>query len=533
MNHKPKNSLIFKVVVFHLLLFAILFLLLQLFHTRTQLFQTFFLVLIASLIVSSFFTFDFSRSVKDVTHAIDRVTRSDFSARKLEPSTAELVELVQRVDELRRHIQRSHDSLESQHNQLTGILAYMTDGVVASDEQGKVILANTAALHLLSTNSEQILKKNIAQALHVANYFAFRDLLERQPDISVDSENSYGEYVRLRINFSVFRRESGEISGIIAVLHDVTEADKLEREQRTFVSNVSHELRTPLTTIRSYLETLHDGALQQPDIAQDFVDITLQETEHMTQMITDILDLSRMDMGRTSLQKEMVNVVAFLSHLVDRFRQIAVTDDSVPITFNTEFPADAIWSEFDISKMSQVIDNILSNAVKYSPQGGSVTIKLQVTFTQLIIKISDQGMGIPARDLSKVFDRFFRVDKARTHDAGGTGLGLAIAYDIVKLHKGTIGVKSVEGQGTEFAIVLPYTPLSYDDFDFDDSDSEDELAAGDVVESGPVFQEISDTRPIVPENDVTDTLLNEEFEQKLSTTKPRFRKGLKKHDNRL
>jgi two-component system sensor histidine kinase VicK len=527
MNNKPKNSLIFKVVVFHLLLFVILFILLEIFHTRTQLFQAFFIVLITSLIVSSFFTFDFSRSIKDLTHAIDRVTRSDFSQHSLAPSTAELAELDSKVNELRKYIQRSHNNLENQHNQLTGILAYMTDGVVASDERGNVILANTAALHLLNTTTEQILKKNIAQALYVANYFAFRDLLERQPDISIDSENSYGEYVRLRINFSVFRRESGEISGIIAVLHDVTEADKLEREQRTFVSNVSHELRTPLTTIRSYLETLHDGALKQPEIAQEFVDITLQETEHMTQMITDILDLSRMDMGRTPLQKEMVNVVAFLSHLVDRFRQVAVTDDNMPISFNTEFPAEAIWSEFDISKMSQVIDNILSNAVKYSPHGGVVTVKLQVTFTQLIIKISDQGIGIPAKDLSKVFNRFFRVDKARTHDAGGTGLGLAIAYDIVKLHDGTIGVKSVEGKGTEFAIVLPYTPLSYDDFDFEEDDSPEYIEKDEVQEYSELPENLlpeaeGTTHFVLPLIDQTplDKELTDEFSQKVSLTKP-------------
>ncbi|MDR0298931.1 MAG: PAS domain S-box protein [Streptococcaceae bacterium] len=479
MNNKQISSLITKVVVFVLLLFALLLAAINLIHHQLTLVQIVLALFVISLAISTFFAFDLVRSIKEASHAVDRISRGDFSIQPYETNSAEINNLSEMVMKLGENLQLSQENLENQRNQLNGILAYMTDGVIATDRAGRVILANTAALHLLSTSTDIILTQTIAEALKIDNYFAFRDLLERTPDISIDSENSYGEYVRLRVNFSIFRREKGNISGIVAVIHDVTESEKLEREQRAFVSNVSHELRTPLTTIKSYLETLQDGALNRPDLARDFVSTTLNEANHMIQMVSDILDLSRMDLGRTELQKEMVNIVAFLTHLVGRFKQVADNDDTLPIQYQTDFPDEQIWTEIDISKMSQVVDNILSNAVKYSPNGGTVTVTLSVTPAQLIIKISDQGMGIPAKDLPKIFDRFYRVDKARTHDAGGTGLGLAIAYDIIKLHGGTVGVKSVEGLGTEFAIVLPYMPyMPYtdeDDFDadFDDLDMDD------------------------------------------------------------
>ncbi|HEY0221719.1 MAG TPA: ATP-binding protein [Lactovum miscens] len=477
MHNKPTSSLITKVVVFVLLLFGILLIVVNLVHQPTTLLQVILGLFIITLAISSFFTFDLIRSIKDATNAVDRLSRGDNSVQPYDTNSAEVNGLSRMIIQLSRNLKLSQENLENQHNQLNGILAYMTDGVIATDRAGRVILANTAALHLLSTKTEIILTQTIAEALQIDNYFAFRDLLQRTPDISIDSENSFGEYVRLRVNFSIFRRETGDISGIVAVLHDVTESEKLEREQRSFVSNVSHELRTPLTTIKSYLETLQDGALSQPDLAHDFVSTTLNETNHMIQMVSDILDLSRMDLGRMKPQKEMVNMVAFLSHLVDRFKQVTNSDPTLSFHFETVFPKGQIWSEIDVSKMSQVVDNILTNAVKYSPDGGTVMISLSVTPSQLIIKIADEGMGIPAKDLPKIFDRFYRVDKARTHDAGGTGLGLAITYDIVKLHGGTIGVKSEEGIGTEFAIVLPYTPYTDEgDFEneFDDLEMEDD-----------------------------------------------------------
>jgi two-component system sensor histidine kinase VicK len=407
------------------------------------------------------------RSIKTISGDIDQISDGHFSVSSDSANSRELEELSQKVAHLGKAIQTSQNNLENQHNQLNGILAYMTDGVIATDRRGQVILANNAALHFLASTEDEILKKNIAEALNIDNYYAFRDLLEKAPELDLDSENSYGEYIHLKVNFSIFRRESGYISGIIAVLHDVTDAERLERERRLFVSNVAHELRTPLTTIKSYLETLDNGALSDADLAPDFIKTSLHETDHMSHMISDLLVLSRIDQDRLKLDKEVTNLVAFLTHELARFSQILA--DNQQLKLDQKFSLQPIWMEFDTDKMRQVIDNLLSNAVKYSPDGGTITISVETTDTQVLIKITDEGIGIPRDALPKIFDRFYRVDKARNHDQGGTGLGLAIVYDMVKLHGGNVFVRSKMGKGSEFTVALPYYPLDFENIDDDES----------------------------------------------------------------
>ncbi|MDR0199969.1 MAG: PAS domain-containing protein [Streptococcaceae bacterium] len=473
MRNRSSQSLILKVVVFQLLLFALAFLIISLFQTHLQLMQVFFFLFLAIFIFSTYFAYDISRSIRTISRDIDRISDGDYSIQSDEGRASEIEELSSKVAKLGETIQTSQDSLENQHNQLNGILAYMTDGVIATDRRGLVILANTAALHLLHTTRENILRQNIAESLKIDNYYAFRDLLEQTPEVSIDSENTYGEYVRLKVNFSIFRRESGYISGIVAVLHDVTDSERAERERRLFVSNVSHELRTPLTTIKSYLETLNDGALRDPDLAPGFVETSLTETNHMIHMISDLLELSRIDQGRFTLEKEMVNIVAFLAHTLARYDQILSPEEKEKLTITPHLPLHPIWLEIDPDKFGQVIDNILTNAIKYSPDGGVIRIGLEATEQQVIITISDEGMGIPPVDLPKIFDRFYRVDKARSHDAGGTGLGLSIAYDIVKLHDGYIWARSDGNHGTTFTIALPYTPVDYSDEEWNTQDMGD------------------------------------------------------------
>ena len=268
------------------------------------------------------------------------------------------------------------------------------------------------------------------------------------------------------------RRESGFISGLVAVLHDTTEQDKEERERRLFVSNVSHELRTPLTSVKSYLEALDDGALSEP-VAPDFVKVSLNETNRMMRMVTDLLSLSRIDNETSQLDIELTNFTAFITFILNRFDKIKSQSQedtkkyelSPGITRSTPMLG---W--IDTDKMTQVIDNILNNAIKYSPDGGKIKVGMKTTDAQLIISISDEGLGIPKKDLPRIFDRFYRVDKARSRAQGGTGLGLAIAKEIIKQHKGFIWAKSEYGKGSTFTIVLPYDK----DAIKDDWDTEEE-----------------------------------------------------------
>src|SRR5690606_7996279 len=241
-------------------------------------------------------------------------------------------------------------------------------------------------------------------------------------------------------------------NGVIAVLHDITEQEKLEEERREFVSNVSHELRTPLTTMRSYLEALSDGAMKDDNLGPRFLGVTRNETERMIRLVNDLLQLSRMDSRNYQLNKNWVDFVKFLNHIIDRFEMTKERH----VTFKREFPNKEIFVEVDEDKLTQVIDNIISNALKYSPEGGRITYRIKELDGKIEISISDQGIGIPKENLEKVFERFYRVDRARTRQLGGTGLGLAIAKEMIGAHGGDIWAESKEGKGTTILFTLPY-----------------------------------------------------------------------------
>ncbi|GFH40899.1 PAS domain-containing sensor histidine kinase [Lactococcus insecticola] len=414
-----------------------------------------------SLILMVWFISRISVGLGQISDQIDDFTEKNYSVRKQIPGNTEINRLYEQVVNLGEKTEHAQETLESSSTRLNGILTYMTDGVIATDRRGKIVLANAAALEYLNVKEKDILSRKIVDALDISADYTFRDLLESEPEIMLDSENSVGEFTTLRIKFALFRRESGFISGVVAVLHDVTEQEKNERERRLFVSNVSHELRTPLTSVKSYLEALDEGAINDPDIAPGFIKVSLKETDRMIRMIRDLVSLSRMDSDTIALEKEVINVVAFLHFQLNRFDQIVGTSDEDQKTFKIlrQIPLQPIWMEIDTDKMGQVIDNLMNNAIKYSPDGGNITVSLEQTNTQILLKISDEGMGIPKKDLPKIFDRFYRVDKARSREQGGSGLGLAIVRDVVKMHDGFVWAKSDGKHGTTFTVVLPYAPL--------------------------------------------------------------------------
>ena len=383
----------------------------------------------------------------------------------------ELTDMTNSINDLSEVIRLTHENLEQETKRLTSILAYMTDGVLATNRRGQIIMVNEMAAKQLNVNPDEVLNTSILDLLSLGDEYDLRSLITEVPELTIDSQDENGEYLSLRVRFALIRRESGFISGLVAVLHDTTEQDKEERERRLFVSNVSHELRTPLTSVKSYLEALDDGALSEP-VAPDFVKVSLNETNRMMRMVTDLLSLSRIDNETSQLDIELTNFTAFITFILNRFDKIKSQsqEDTKKYELIREYPITPIWVEIDTDKMTQVIDNILNNAIKYSPDGGKIKVRMRTTDAQLIISISDEGLGIPKKDLPRIFDRFYRVDKARSRAQGGTGLGLAIAKEIVKQHKGFIWAKSEYGKGSTFTIVLPYDK----DAIKDDWDTEEE-----------------------------------------------------------
>jgi two-component system sensor histidine kinase VicK len=250
----------------------------------------------------------------------------------------------------------------------------------------------------------------------------------------------------------IHRREVG-ITGTIAVLQDVTEQEKLEASRREFVANVSHELRTPLTTIKSYTEALDDGALDDPPLASRFVGVIQNETGRMIRLVTDLLHLSRLDSKEALMRKQPTDVLEMLEDVADRFSfQMQQKDIGSEVKVGAGLPK----ALCDRDQIDQVLDNLVSNALKYTQPGGSITMgAVQAPGGMLAIAVQDTGIGIPKKDLDRIFERFYRVDKARSRSMGGTGLGLSIAREIVMAHGGTISIQSELGQGTKVTFTLP------------------------------------------------------------------------------
>ena len=381
----------------------------------------------------------------------------------------EITDMTNSINDLSEVIRLTHENLEQETKRLSSILSYMTDGVLATNRRGQIITINDMANKQLGVKRDDVQNMSILDLLSISDEYDLRDLITNVPELTIDSQDENGEYLSLRVRFALIRRESGFISGLVAVLHDTTEQDKEERERRLFVSNVSHELRTPLTSVKSYLEALDEGALSEP-VAPDFVKVSLNETNRMMRMVTDLLSLSRIDNETSHLEVELTNFTAFITFILNRFDKIKNQDETKKYEIIRDYPITPIWVEIDTDKLTQVIDNIMNNAIKYSPDGGTITVSIKTTDEQLILSIADEGLGIPKQDLPKIFDRFYRVDKARSRAQGGTGLGLAIAKEIIKQHQGFIWAKSEYGVGSTFTIVLPYENDGVRDDDWDNED---------------------------------------------------------------
>ena len=416
------------------------------------------LILIGFIMLVTFLLLESRRDnirLKQLNQKVKDLIAGDYSQVLDMQGSSEITNITNNLNDLSEVIRLTQENLEQESKRLNSILSYMTDGVLATNRRGQIIMINDMAKKQLGVERDEALNQNILELLKIDDEYELRDLITQSPELMIDSQDVNGEYISIRVRFALVRRESGFISGLVAVLHDTTEQEKEERERRLFVSNVSHELRTPLTSVKSYLEALDEGALSEP-VAPDFIKVSLDETNRMMRMVTDLLHLSRIDNVTSNLDVELTNFTAFITFILNRFDKIKSQDENLKYELIRDYPITSVWIEIDTDKMTQVIDNILNNAIKYSPDGGKITVSMKTTDDQMILSISDQGLGIPKEDLPKIFDRFYRVDKARSRAQGGTGLGLAIAKEIIKQHNGFIWAKSEYGKGSTFTIVLPY-----------------------------------------------------------------------------
>ncbi|TDF94386.1 cell wall metabolism sensor histidine kinase WalK [Paenibacillus piri] len=393
--------------------------------------------------------------IKAITRQASAVAEGRFNAQVTVTGSDEIGHLGQTFNYMMGRLKDALSLNEEEKERLASILSNMNDGLIATDDDGRVIVVNRRAKQILQLNEDTTLGKPLPEVLGISRE-EMRKLEDgRDPSILLRFYHDEEEQLFVRLTFTTIYSKGKGSAGTIAVLQDVTDQEKLEESRREFVANVSHELRTPLTTIKSYLEALEDGALEDRQLAGKFVSVTRNETERMIRLVTDLLQLSRLDSRQAIISKQLTDVSEMLEEVADRFsfqldqRSIAVSIEVVPAVGEIVLDRDRI---------DQVLDNLMSNAIKYTADEGRIAIEARRPEPQLLeISIQDNGMGIPKKDLSRIFERFYRVDKARSRSMGGTGLGLSIAREIVRAHGGTITLESELGQGTKVTFTLPYT----------------------------------------------------------------------------
>ncbi|MEW9699589.1 cell wall metabolism sensor histidine kinase WalK [Paenibacillus sp. SI8] len=408
------------------------------------------LTAILGVILSSTIT----NPIKEITRQATAVAEGNFDQQVRVQGTDEIGQLGHTFNFMMNRLKEALSLNEEEKEKLASILTNMNDGVIATDDRGQVIVLNRRAKQILQTEEEVTLGREISEVLGIP-MDTIRQFIEGQVnttllDIELPDEE---EQLSVRITFtSIHRRGEGQ-TGIIAVLQDVTEQEKLEQARREFVANVSHELRTPLTTIKSYLEALDDGAIEEPQLASRFISVTRSETERMIRLVTDLLHLSRLDSKQSMMSKSSTRVSEMLEEVADRF-SFQLRQRKIRIHIHVEPGVASLLLDRD--KIDQVLDNLVSNAIKYTGDEGAIHLSARkIDKDMLEITVQDNGIGIPKKDLSRIFDRFYRVDKARSRNMGGTGLGLSIAREIVKAHGGTIALDSEFGQGTRVIFTLP------------------------------------------------------------------------------
>lgn len=397
-----------------------------------------------------------TKPVKEMTRQARAVADGDFNSNVRVYSGDEIGQLGMAFNHMTLRLQEAILQQEEEREKLAGILSNMSDGVIAANRDGRIILFNRSAEEMLQVTMNDVVTRG--RTLY--------DLLSLPPEdempLYAQSEPLFiemmlpnREEVILRVTFTPLQHDSGKKGGIIAVVADVTEQQQLEQQRREFVANVSHELRTPLTTIKSYVEALLDGAVEEPELTNRFLRVTMSETERMIRLVNDLLQLSRFDSQGVRLHCKEADINRVLRYAADRFSMFSEQQD---VQLSLEVPATLPPAYIDQDAINQVLDNLLSNAIKYTPQGGKVVLHAKANRQQRRVQISiiDTGIGIPSRDLKRIFERFYRVDKARSRGQGGTGLGLAIARELVQAHGADIEITSEWNAGTTVTFWVPF-----------------------------------------------------------------------------
>lgn len=396
-------------------------------------------------------TIHLANLLDEVREVIRRFGEGDFSATGLGPAP-EAAELRVQMGETARSLQEQLYSLLAEKGQLEAMLAHMAEGVLLLDHKGRILALNPAAEGIFQVRREEVLGRYHLEITHNS------ELEERLRRVLAEGRSEAVEFTRawpqeqvLEARLApVYRGE--EQVGALMVIHDITRFRRLERMRSEFVANVSHELRTPLTAIRGFAETLLEGADEDPETRRHFLSLMHKEAQRLSALIEDLLDLSRLESGRVRFQFGEVALGELCHEVAERLRPRA---EQAGLSLRVEIPPDLPPVRGDRDRLAQVLINLVDNAIKYTPSGGEIRVMARPEGAVVRVLVQDTGIGIPRSDLPRVFERFYRVDKARSRASGGTGLGLSIVKHIVEAHGGEVGVESELGKGSTFFFTVP------------------------------------------------------------------------------
>ena len=410
-----------------------------------NIFQIIAIGIISAIFLSRFVIYPINKLIKSA----ERITEENINDdKKTKKKRNDLGDLENVFGVMTTELKEKLSEVSTQKNQIETILLHMTDGIIAFNMKGEIILINPAAKKFLSigpedNNFDDIFKKfnldiNMEKIIYLENWTSTEQRIQ--------VEENY-----MNVFFAPFKNESDRPDGVIAVIQDITEHVKLDNMQKEFVADVSHELKTPITSIMGYADTLLEGEYDK-ETQTKFLNVIATEARRMAKLVTDLLTLSRYDSNKKKTQKDIFDLGELVKKCQDK---LAIEIKKKNHKVNCFVTADVPPVYADKDDIERVVLNILSNSIKYTKDNGEIKIYVGFVYNDAYIKIFDNGIGIPEEDLSRIFERFYRVDKARTREMGGTGLGLSIAKEILDKNGGSIDIKSVVGQGTEVVVRIP------------------------------------------------------------------------------
>lgn len=397
-----------------------------------------------------------ARPIEQLTGVADRMANGDFSARAVASTQDEIGHLTTAFNRMAEELSDKMSILTRERSRLEAILENLADGVLIADARGEVRLINPAATRLLNTSADAAGGASFAQIVRHHRIIELWQACRATGQVQAGAVEMDRQGIFWQVIITTFQEVEGR--GYLVIIQDLSRIRRLETVRRDFISNISHELRTPLASLKALTETLRDGALEDPPMAERFLTSMETEIDALTQMVQELLELSRIESGQVALRRRAAQIVSILEPPVER---LAAQAERAELALTVEMAADMPPVLADVERMQMVVTNLVHNAIKFTPPGGRVQVSARLASTTeavgphsaVLVQVLDTGAGIPANDLPRVFERFFKADRAR--GSGGTGLGLSIARHLVESHGGRIWVQSEEGHGSTFSFTLP------------------------------------------------------------------------------